>query len=278
MQNDKIVSWLISESVNTDSNISIISDNRKCVKIEADLQDAAEINRNGRGYPKPTLNKGLTRENIAELILHKSWFGEAGHPVNPTPQRQMTIVQDNISHRVLSWEWRGSKVHGIVKTAPSKMGKFMRDCIIDEDPMESAFSLRAVGPVKETSQGKIVQDPLTVICYDWVFYPSHRKAYQTAVLDSLAENGNIMNECCIPLGNNLQESMVLNYVKDQSKNYKIISELMESKGLISELSNDNKYIIITESTDKGRDKIVTRIEDYISDEITNFYSNFRNKN
>ena len=275
---DNIVAYLISEEVNRDSNIKILSSNSSGVKIEADLQDAAELNRNARRYRKPVLNAGLTRENITELISRKSWFGEAGHPINPTPQRQMTVVQENISHRILSWDWRGSIVHGIVKTAPFPMGLAMRDCILDEDPMESAFSLRACGPIKETTEGKIVQDPLVVVTYDWVFYPSHRKAYQTKILDNIRASGNSLTESAIPIIDaniiNLQESAI-QYIKDQSKNYKIISELMESNGINSQLSEDNKMIILTEkNNENSTDKIVIGVEEYITREINDYLSKF----
>ena len=250
---EKVVAYLISEETNRDSNIQILKSDNSGVKIEADLQDASEINRNTRRYPKNTLNNGLNRENITELINHRSWFGEAGHPINPTPQRQMTVVQKNISHRILSWDWRGSIVHGIVKTAPFPMGRAMRDCILDEDPMESAFSLRACGPIKETSQGKIVQDPLVVVTYDWVFYPSHRKAYHTSIQES-----------------------AIDYIKNQSKNYKMISELMESQGLNAELSENSDLIILTEkNNENSTDKIVIGVEDYISQEINDYMSKFR---
>ena len=274
---EKVVAYLISEETNRDSNIQILKSDNSGVKIEADLQDASEINRNTRRYPKNTLNNGLNRENISELINHRSWFGEAGHPINPTPQRQMTVVQKNISHRILSWDWRGSIVHGIVKTAPFPMGRAMRDCILDEDPMESAFSLRACGPIKETSQGKIVQDPLVVVTYDWVFYPSHRKAYQTKVLNDIKASGNGLTESYIPVyaDTSIQESAI-DYIKNQSKNYKMISELMESQGLNAELSENSDLIILTEkNNENSTDKIVIGVEDYISQEINDYMSKFR---
>lgn len=274
MVNDKIVAFLLSEDVSTPANIKIVSDKDKSVKIKADLQDCAEWNRNTRQYPKNVLSAGLTRENISELIRKKSWFGEAGHPINPTPQRQMTVVQENISHRVLDYNFKGSIIEGTVKTAPFPMGYAMRDCILDDDPMESAFSLRAMGPVKQTTAGKMVQDPLTIICYDWVFYPSHRNAYQTKIINEASALGNnIITESgiCIPL----YENAAIQYVKDQSANYKIISELMESYGLNAELSDDNKMIILTEATNTGTDRICIKVEDYISKEITHYMGNFR---
>lgn len=277
MANDKIVAYLIAEDSMSNPNIQIISDNKeiRSAKIKADLQDTSELNRNRRRYPKPALQRGLGRENVQELIARGSWFGEAGHPINPSPQRQMTVVQENASHRILSYKFRGDIVEGIVKTAESPMGYFMRNSILDqEDPMESAFSLRAMGPIKETSQGRIVQDPLTVITYDWVFFPSHRKAYQTEIIKGITESGNAINESvCLPLF----ENTAIDYIKEESKNYKIISELLESYGTDASLTNDNKHIILTEKTHNGSDKIVIGIEDYITREISEYSSKWRNR-
>ena len=267
MNTDKIIAYMISEDVNPSSgNIQIISDKNKSVTIKAQLQDGSEFNRNKRKYPINILRSGLQKENIRELIKRKSWFGEAGHPINPTPKRQMTVVQENISHRILSYEIVGSKIFGIVKTAPFPMGYAMRDCIIDEDPMESAFSLRAMAPLKETPNGSIVQEPIMIITYDWVFLPSHRKSYQTEIITKLSENHNCLNESCIPL---LQEEAI-SYIKDESKNYKIISEMMEFYGAQAELSEDCKWVSITESTNTSKDKIIIGVEDYISREIMNY--------
>lgn len=275
---NKIVAYLLSEDVSTPANIKILSDKNSCAKIEADLQDGSEWNRNTRKYPISVIRNGLERENIRELIARRSWFGEAGHPINPTPQRQTTVVQNNVSHRILSYDIRGPIVHGIIKTAPTKQGKFMRDVILDkEDPMESAFSLRAMGPTRVTPQGKIVQDPLVITTYDWVFYPSHRNAYQTKVLAEAsniigAENDMLMESAiCIPM----YEQQAIDYVKEESKNYKLVSNFLESYGLDARLSDNNKMIYISEATATGKNTMCIGVEDYISREINDFYKSFR---
>lgn len=267
MNTDKIIAYMISEDATpSPGNFQIISDKNKSVTIKAQLQDASEFNRNRRKYPINVLKSGLQKENIRELIKRKSWFGEAGHPINPTPQRQMTVKQDNISHRVLSYEIVGSKVFGVVKTAPFPMGYAMRDCILDDDPMESAFSLRAMAPLKETPNGSIVQEPIVIATYDWVFFPSYSKSYQTEIVTKISENSNSLTESCIPL---LQEDAI-SYIKDESKHYKIISDMMEFYGAQAELSEDCKWVSISESTDTSKDKIIIGVEDYISREIMNY--------
>lgn len=275
MKQDKIVAFLIRESTTTDPNIKIISDSNQCVKINADLQDTSELNRNKRKYPTNVIRNGLQRENIAELIANKSWFGEAGHPIDPTVQRQMTVMQQNISHRILDYNFRGPIVNGTVKTAPTEMGRFMRDVILDgEDAMKSAFSLRAMGPVKETAAGRIVQDPLTIVTYDWVFFPSHRKAYQQAILGVTGNgNTNALTESAsmIPL----LEASAIDYIASESKNFKLISNLLEFTNKDALLSEDASKIILVDKDGNTTDKLVVGVEDYISHEITGYFGKFR---
>lgn len=276
MNRQKPVCWILSEDISTPSNIQVVTSSSSSVTIEADLQDCSEWNRNKRKYPLPVLKKGLNRENIQELIHQKSWFGEAGHPIDPTVQRQMNVLQANISHRILNYNFKGSIVHGRVKTTPTIQGKFMRDMILDDDPMISAFSLRAVGPVQETPQGRLVMDPLTVVTYDWVFFPSHRKAYQTNIVKGINENGNtlMMSESGIMIP--VMESAI-DYISEESKEFKLISETFELCKKNAILSEDCRNVIISDNTETSNTKIVMPLEEYCSNEICNYFDKFKLK-
>lgn len=269
-----IFAYLISEAAPTEEQINsfqILNATPKYAVIRAELQDTTEVNRNKRKYPKATLKRGLERENVQELLRAKSWFGEAGHPINPTPERHRTVVQENISHRILSYEFIGPKVYGIVKTAPYPMGYGMRDCILDpDDPMKAAFSLRAMAPLKKTPNGDIAQDPLLVIAYDSVFFPSHRNSYQLEILDKINNNNNSLTESCIPIlnsnGQQILNEQAMDYIKEESKNFKIISNIMDIESSI--LSEDCKYVELQDGN--KNEKMIVSIEDYIGAEIMNY--------
>ena len=103
MERDRVIAYLLAEDISIEPNMKIISDNSKCIKISADLQDTSELNRNKRRYPTNVVRDALKRENIQELIANGDWCGEAGHPIDPTIQRQTTVLKSNVSHRVLSY-------------------------------------------------------------------------------------------------------------------------------------------------------------------------------
>lgn len=266
MIKENIVAYLISESVSEFKSPVILTENKgiDTVTIDAILQDT-EFNRNKRLYGKDVISDGLIRGNVPELMnTGNGWPGEVGHPPNPTVQRQMTIDPDNICHRILNYRWEGDTLKGHVETLNNDKGRNMAGII--RQGMKVAFSLRALGPIKKTPQGTIVQKPLTIICYDWVFIPSHARAYQVAIVNDT--NSNNLNESyCIPI----LESSAIDYIKDKSENYRIISEFLEFENSNISLSPNNKQILLES---KSGEKAVVGIESFISNEINSYFSKF----
>lgn len=266
MRNNDTIAYIISESQTVSKHKILNTESCDTAIVEAELQDASEFNRNKRNYSHDVLDDGLNKPNIKELISRKSWVGEAGHPMNATLARQMTIDHERISHRILKWWWEGDKVKGIVETLPTRFGREMRDVIRCE--LESAYSLRAVGPVKRGPKGDIVQKPLTIMTYDWVFLPSHRKSYQTKILkegfDLGTEEQQLSEAYCIPILN----EQALDYIKEESKNYKLISEFYDMKNGVLTLNENHNGVIYTTSDGKTTNKMHMKIEDHITREIS----------
>lgn len=267
---DKVVAYMICEQ-STPTKGKILTDTNECVKVYTELQDASEFNRNGRKYPIEILKAGLSHERITELITKKSWFGEAGHPLNPTVDRQMTIEESNRSHRILSIDIKGSKVYGVVKTTPTVRGREMRDLILDEDAMQSAYSLRALGPIKQTSEGKIVGSPLVVVTYDWVCYPSHRNSYQQNIISEATSFNNSINESfAIPI----LEASAIDFIKHESKNYKLVSQFLEEFETSNILLGESCKNIILENKNNN-DRLVVGVESFIGNEINSYFNKFK---
>lgn len=267
-----IIAFMFCEAT-TPANPVIMSDSNQCVKMKVDLQSIDAWNRNKRKYTLKALKSGLYSPRIQELIAKKSWVGEAGHPIDPTVTRQCSIVEENISHRILSFEIVSGMVKGIVKTAPTPRGYDMRNFVLDDDPMETAYSLRAMGPMMKTAEGMIVQAPLTMITYDWVFFPSHSDAYQQEIIDRIQESGNALSESCIsPL---LQES-AMDFAMHDSSNFRLVCEYLNEDIGTASLSSDCKNIILENNISNGNgEKIAVRLEKAISSEISGYFSKFR---
>lgn len=239
---------------------------KKSVKFNQTLQDADVRNRNTREYEKSGLQEGLNRENVQELEQRKSWFGEAGHPIDPSQARQLTIDPKCISHRINKHWWQGNLIKGQIETALTPFGFMLKDLVVEQE-VEMAVSLRAIGNIIQNN-GKIkVTRPMHIVTYDWVFYPSHKVAYkdQGFVNESATKLGNnmmMLESVLIPLSGGSQKA--LEYIKEQSANFKIVSEIFGDFDNISII--DNKKVILENSGEK----VIIPIEKYISDEVNQY--------
>ena len=270
MSKDKVVAYLISEAVTKSKPIILNSSRDESAIIEAELQDADEFNRNKRNYSFPVLDQGLNAPMIKEAISRGSWVGEAGHPLKADIQRQMTIDHDMISHRILKWWWKGHKVMGRIETMNFGHGYQMRNYI--RQGLETAFSLRAMGPVKKTARGDVVQSPLTIKTYDWVFIPSHSHSYQQKIISGAnpQPSGVLTESYCVPIF----KKEALDYVKNESKDYKLVAECLELEGGELLLNESMDKLIYKTSDGNTKNSIHINIEDYISHEINEAFSKF----
>lgn len=279
---NNILGYILSEATTASESKEIIDTSKSSVTINAQLINTSQWNRNGRKYPTNVVKKAILSERIQEELRTGSWCGEAGHPLQPSVQRQAEVMKDNISHRILEVNWSGPILNGKVQTAPTDRGREMRDFILADPPMVVAFSLRGMGPVMQTKDGYVVKDPLTLITFDWVFYPSFRDAYQSSIecqkiQESVQTFGNSMfNDNFQPLN----ESSAISYIKEESKNYKLVAPLFEAAGKTVTLSPNHRQVIITtnildESTmTNKKEEVHINLESYISRDIDSFYDKF----
>ena len=167
-------------------DVSIQKRNPNTIEFITVLQEANKSNRNGRIYPKAVLEKALNAPNIRERLATKTWFGEAGHPMDTSVQRQMTIDMRNIAFIIKEIWWEGDLLKGRLETADTAVGRDMKGLI--EQGCRVAFSLRAQGNVHTNPATGIVEveDGLQILGYDWVQVPSHAKAFMEKICEATA--------------------------------------------------------------------------------------------
>ena len=167
-------------------DVSIQKRNPNTIEFITVLQEANKSNRNGRIYPKAVLEKALNAPNIRERLATKTWFGEAGHPMDTSVQRQMTIDMRNIAFIIKAIWWEGDLLKGRLETADTAVGRDMKGLI--EQGCRVAFSLRAQGNVHTNPVTGIVEveDGLQILGYDWVQVPSHAKAFMEKICEATA--------------------------------------------------------------------------------------------
>lgn len=198
-----IIGYIIHEAT-TKSPFELIKKNDKYVMIRVVLQDF-KMNRNLRLYESDVIIDGLKDSRVIELVSKKSWYGESGHPLEQTLERQTNIVKTNSSHIILSYDIYDDRIEGTVINSPYGPGQGFKDEIVDIGS-ETAFSMRGIGNVIKEQGFVRVTKPLKIITYDNVLYPSHKTAYQQAIVKentSLTESGIL-----IPIYNDMMNKVI----------------------------------------------------------------------
>jgi hypothetical protein len=182
---DKVVGYIFHESHVNESEIRSITHGRNgVVRMVTVLQEANLPNRNGRIYPKAVIDKALQAPFVKEKLATNSLLGEDGHPVTDSVQRQVTIVQSNACCAIKRFYWDDQDPNillGEVESAGTTVGKDWAG-LIRENGMIPSFSMRGLGDVIKGANGSVtVKDPLRIVTYDAVNFPSHKKAYMRSL-------------------------------------------------------------------------------------------------
>ena len=243
------------------------------------LQTGNVKNRNGRIYRTEDLYREIHAPRQQELLRAKSFCGHDGHPLSSDLIVQQTIDPKLCSVRFLTLDMDGdnviSKFQGTNNALGEAFDKDLRQGVLP------AFSLRALGTVKATPEGAVVEN-LKMITYDRVYYPSHPTAYTHGLLNESSSllrldnnldatksfikeftNSDVVNAINTQHAN----ESAFDYIKDKSFNYHLLKEAFDMTKIdMVDLISPNK-IALTES---GNATIIMNIEDYIAKEIQNY--------
>ena len=277
MEYDEPVAMYVMEQVtepNKPRNIVKCTDNGLFyVKFDAVIQSLDVFNRNRRLYTNAAITESLQADHIVEMKREKSWCGEAGHPNTNDPKRIVTIDPKLISHKICDTWTTGNLLHGAIETLDdvNGFGRKMTNFILQGG--EPAFSLRALCPlIKKPDGSAICAKKGHIVTYDWVILPSHREAYRdksrpvNKVYQSLGSYGNTVGDDLIPVN----ESSLINFIKEESKNIKLVSSLTEIACENMTLTDDAKFAILN----NGNDTVYVKIEDKIKHDVRNYMSRF----
>ena len=249
------------------------------------LQTAEERNRNGRLYTRADLAREVEAPRQRELMETGNMLGHAGHPLSSELIVQQTIDPKICCVRFHKMWMEGDRVMAYFEGTMNELGRtFDADLRIGVKP---AFSLRALGTIKSTPRGAVVEN-LKMITYDHVIYPSHRGAYTTGVINesaaSVPDSGFTLNE-----SNDATKSFItsfsnadvvkaikemggtnesaIQYIKDKSYNFKMLKEYFDmTKYDTIDIINPRQVAL----TEAGNATIVMNIEDYIARELQGY--------
>lgn len=260
---DQNIGYVIIETATTSQEYKPVivneSQYQRRVIAECILQEAEETNRNKRFYAASELFPQLTAPRTVELINAGELRAENGHPLSKDIVRQSQIDPTNTVAIFLKLWADGNFVKAHVRGTNNAAGsEFNQDLL---DGFKPAWSLRALGSVVNTARGAEVRG-MKVITWDRVIYPSHPRAYTQALVTEGCSGILEYNDpgMLIPITN----EKVIDYIKQESANYKNILERFELMYDDIELINRNSQVKLT---NKDGSIYVVNIESYIQQEI-----------
>ena len=150
---------------------------KKGTYIEGIFMQGDIKNRNGRVYPKETLQKEVARYD-KEYIQKNRAYGELGHPQGPT------INLERVSHLIQSLKQDGSNFIGKAKImTETPYGKIVQSLM--SEGAQLGVSSRGMGTVKDVRGTQQVQsDFYLATAADIVADPSAPNAFVNGIMES----------------------------------------------------------------------------------------------
>lgn len=290
MSSNTCIGYVLHEAV-TETEATILDTKNGKPYATGILQDLGVENRNGRIYETSEMKPEVEGDRIQkELIPYGYMRGHAGHPSTSDLSIQSTIDPKLCCVQFDKIWMDGNLIRANYHGTNNEYGR-----AFSEDLLEGcfpAFSLRALGSVDRSRNGKCYVRNLRIITWDHVIYPSHKRAYTEKLIDAKDARGTI-KESAIILPNDprakfhkacmieeatasdgnvipVMNQQVVDYVKSESANIKSIINTFDTLYESAILVNNGKAVSLKV---KGGDTIIVNLESYIQDEIMNWCYN-----
>jgi hypothetical protein len=281
MEKNEVVAHVIMEQTADPCAVNVRDFNKNgmtYVIFETVFQSFGVKNRNKRIYDGDAVMASWNAPHIQELIRKKSFVSEYGHPLEQSMSRITQIDPARICGRINSYYRSGNLLKGEFETFDDgACGTMLTRRILQG--LEPAFSVRMLAKLSKTNDGTMLMNqPGHLVTADCVILPSHCEAYRdesksmNIVHKAISESAgmNITEEQYQDMVFAINESMFIDFIKEESKNFKLVKNVEEVIGDSLQLTKDLNNIIIKES---GNTYYV-KVEDKIKYDIRNFMSKF----
>lgn len=278
MNRDKVIAHVLMEEMSEPMPVNNLREYKEngllYVKFDTVLQTFNVKNRNKRKYDGDAIMESLASDHIQELIREGSFVSEYGHPLDQNMARVSQIDPARVCGRINSYYRNGDFLRGEFESFDDGgLGTVLTRRILQR--MNPAFSLRAIAPLSVDRNGdKIMKSRAHIVAFDVVVLPSHKEAYRdkTKELQICRESMelDLTNATRDEVVFALNESMITEFIKDESKNVKLIQNVCEVIPESIKVTPDLKNIILKE----GTNTFFVKTEDKIKQDIQSFLSKF----
>ena len=169
---------LITEEVEKVRFLSEGTGNDKKYYIKGIFLQSECVNRNGRMYPFPIMEREVKRYN-ENYVQRGRALGELGHPDGPT------VNLDRVSHKIVYLEQKGNNWVGKAQILSTPMGKIAESLL--KDGVTLGVSSRGIGSLRENNKGykEVGEDFMLSTAADIVADPSAPEAFVQGIMEGV---------------------------------------------------------------------------------------------
>lgn len=167
---------LITEEIEKVEVITESVNGKKNLFIKGIFLQAEQVNRNGRVYRMPVMEREVKR--YTEQYVNKGRaLGELGHPDGPT------VNLDRVSHKITELYRDGNNFIGKAQILSTPMGKIAESLL--KEGVCLGVSSRGIGSLRETREGhkEVGEDFMLATAADIVADPSAPDAFVEGIME-----------------------------------------------------------------------------------------------
>ena len=173
---DKRKMKLIREEIEKVEVLTEESNGKKNLFIKGVFLQAEQVNRNGRMYRMPVMEREVKR--YTEQYVNKGRaLGELGHPDGPT------VNLDRVSHKIVELQREGNNFIGKAQILSTPMGKIAESLL--KEGVCLGVSSRGIGSLRPTKEGfnEVGEDFMLATAADIVADPSAPDAFVQGIME-----------------------------------------------------------------------------------------------
>ena len=152
------------------------SSGEKTYAIEGVFAQAEQKNRNGRIYPKKTMERAVEKY-VEEQVSKNRAVGELNHPEGPT------VNLDKVSHLITDLRFEGNDVIGKASILDTPMGKIVKGLL--EGGVNLGVSTRGMGSLEQRGGAMYVGEDFVLSTVDIVQDPSAPNAFVNGIMEGV---------------------------------------------------------------------------------------------
>ena len=151
-------------------------DGSKSYVIEGVFAQAEQKNRNGRIYPRPILEKAVSKYDNEQVKTQRA-VGELNHPAGPI------INLDKVYHRITELNWDGNNVMGKALILDTPNGKIVKGLL--DGGVKLGVSTRGMGTLEQRNGVNMVKEDYVMNTVDIVQDPSAPSAFVNGIMEGV---------------------------------------------------------------------------------------------